>query len=349
MGKIIKLEKYLNNLDSIKIDYFYRFLNIEKQINMQTNKKRELFRDVLENNHLETFEEYLEIFHLYRNSKKLYEKVEYRYGKERANFTRKKLQIRSQIHNQKPRGVLTKSYWIERGYTEEEAILKVKDEARRIGLEGYKNRKYPKKGEHAKKLKYSKSYWIERGYTEEEAKELQKPYLLPMLASLEGFEYRHENKEEAKELYDKRLKKRLKTMVDRYGSTIVSCKTSKESLKFFYKLYKKLRKSGFEKNDIMWGISGSREFATRYDDRNYMYDFCILSKKIIIEYNNTFWHFHEDYDFNNPFLDKTDVIQKDLLKKYIVEKMGFKIYYVWNFEDHSQRIEDLYKEITYEE
>lgn len=86
-------------------------------------------------------------------------------------------------------------------------------------------------------------------------------------------------------------------------------KASKESLKVFIPIYKYLRKNGFKLYDILFGIKGLKELFL-YDKTNkkrYLYDFSILSKKIIIEFNG---------DGTDTFIKKgiTIINRKGLLK-----------------------------------
>lgn len=341
MAKKVDVKKRTEGLCITKTKYFEVFVMMKHDFPHYLT----IFSDILKNNDLVSFGKYYEYFQIYCSTNKMYEKLLVRYGKERAEEYRDKLSVRSK--NKKPSGLLTKDYWISRGFSEEEAKEKVKKEARGVGAKA--KRKKWIKGERAKQQKHSKQYWLSRGYTEEETEELRKPYLLKISSSLEGYKHRNECEVAAEKLYNERHKKRLKTLLDRYGTTVITARTSKESLKFFVPLYKELRKNGFKKEDFMWGISGSKEFTTRYDNKNYMYDFCILSKKIIIEYNHVFWHPHEDHRFENPFLTETEALEKDLLKRFIVEKMGFTVYYVWNFEDKETKIKQLKELIINEE
>lgn len=93
-------------------------------------------------------------------------------------------------------------------------------------------------------------------------------------------------------------------------------KASKESLRIFLQLYKFLRKNGISREDIYFGIGGSKEYFL-YDTETHtmrFYDFVILSKKIIIEYDGIYWHSFE----------KSKLI--DIAKDKIAALNGFKIF-----------------------
>ena len=71
-------------------------------------------------------------------------------------------------------------------------------------------------------------------------------------------------------------------------------------------MYKHLRKNGIDKSDIYWGIQGSNEYRL-YDINKkifFMYDFTVLSHKLIIEYDGIRWHTEmnkEQDDFKEQF------------------------------------------------
>ena len=91
-------------------------------------------------------------------------------------------------------------------------------------------------------------------------------------------------------------------------------KASKESLKYFIPLYKILRKNGYCRQDIFFGISGSSEYWLKDISRKlfYLYDFTILSQRIIFEYDGIKWH-----DESN--------LQHDLDKTALAESNGFTV------------------------
>lgn len=136
---------------------------------------------------------------------------------------------------------------------------------------------------------------------------------------------------------------------------------SYESLKYFIPLYKFCRRElQLSKDDIMFGISGSKEFCIIKDQtkksRRYKYDFTILSKKIIIEYNHLDFHPHPDHMNDELFesfrvpLSKEKAIEKykyDIKKQREAEKNGYKVYILWshlNFEEQLQNIKRILRE-----
>ena len=136
---------------------------------------------------------------------------------------------------------------------------------------------------------------------------------------------------------------------------------SYESLKYFIPLYKFCRRElNLSKNDIMFGISGSKEFCIIKDQskksRRYKYDFTILSKKIIVEYNHIDFHPHPDYMDEKTFINFKVPLSKengkikyeyDVVKQRMAEKMGYDVYIIWNHLDFEKQLKTI-KEIISE-
>lgn len=83
-------------------------------------------------------------------------------------------------------------------------------------------------------------------------------------------------------------------------------KASKESLKYFMPLYKVLRRNGIRREDIYFGVNGSNEYGIFSHDginKYRFYDFTILSKRLIIEYDGAYWHSTAVADTNDKFKD----------------------------------------------
>ena len=107
-------------------------------------------------------------------------------------------------------------------------------------------------------------------------------------------------------------------------------------------LYKKIRKNGVQKTDIVWGISGSKEFVlTDFDnDRSYFYNFVIKSKKIIVEYNNLFWHPRKREEWRG-IGDYDKILQYQEIKEKLAISRGYVVYYVWNDDNLIEKINYL--------
>jgi very-short-patch-repair endonuclease len=141
--------------------------------------------------------------------------------------------------------------------------------------------------------------------------------------------------------------KRKNTRIENYGSYHIGNSTSKESLRYFIKIYKKLRKNGFSKNDIVWGIAKRKEFhrSEKGSGKTYAFDFVIKSKRFIIEYNNPFWHAREDNkeSWKNPYITYNGSLDSDKSKINFIENAGYKVLVVWS--DNLPSVEEVYDKI----
>lgn len=133
---------------------------------------------------------------------------------------------------------------------------------------------------------------------------------------------------------------------------------SRESLKFLIPIYRYCRKIlKLSKNDIMLGITGSKEVYVRNSagKGGYFLDFCILSSKIIIEYNGHIFHpdpwFMSDDQFKNytlPFGNTTgeQKYKYDQKKLKYLKSQGYMVYVVWSNKDFDLQLEEVKKFIN---
>lgn len=150
--------------------------------------------------------------------------------------------------------------------------------------------------------------------------------------------------EKAKNIYELRNKSSKKGRY--YHRPFVS----KESLRVLKPLYKKLRKeTSLGRNDIFWGILGSREYKIINEDHTsvYSYDFTILPLKIIIEYNNVMFHpRQETCNWSHPYdiqLTREEAILKDNVKKETAIKNGFTVLEIWNDENTECKLREIFE------
>lgn len=281
---------------------------------------------------------WLNLFKEYKETSSKSRKLTIRYGIQRAEEYQCKLTNRPRPATNNT--IWNKNYWINIGYTEEAAKQKVSE------IQSANSKKHHNSSPDYKLLNpLSIKYWTNKGYTKEEAEDLRQPFVNKSTRSYKAYIEKYGTTKGLQKMQNS-INKRLATMIERYGTTVTNGYVSKESLKFFIKLYKVIRRLGICREDIYWGIDGSREFATRYNGTNYFYDFTIKSKKLIIEYNNTFWHPRNGYEFVNPFIEKSCAEAKDILKYNIMHDRGFTVLIVWEDDDHQQIINNIIRRLN---
>lgn len=129
---------------------------------------------------------------------------------------------------------------------------------------------------------------------------------------------------------------------------------SKESLKIFIPIYKLLRKKGIARDDIMLGVSGSREFRIKTKENLFLYDFYIKPLNLIIEYNGLYWHIKEKDGIiinRNMHLKKDDeeikkMLDRDKLKISNANSKGIDVLTIWSdskIEDNIKFVSDYIK------
>ena len=270
----------------------------------------------------------------YKKEKSVKKKIEIRYGEDQLHIYEDKLKNRP-----KPvvKSNLTIEYWLERGFTEPQA----KENISKIQSNNSKKR-------HEKTFNYKiqnpicKEYWKNIGFVDnDEIEKLRKPYLDKCSNTLSRYINKY-GEEEGKKIFHNGVDKRIKTLLERYGTKTITTYVSKESLRFLIKLYKEIRKMGVQKTDIVWGISGNKEFVLTdfNNDRSYFYDFVIKSKKIIIEYNNLFWHPRKREEWKGMG-DYDKIFQYQELKEKLAISRGYAVYYVWNDDNLIEKINYL--------
>lgn len=128
-------------------------------------------------------------------------------------------------------------------------------------------------------------------------------------------------------------------------------KASKESLEIFEPLTNYLLNKGVSIDDILYGVNGSCEYKIEDGEKFYSYDYTILSKKIIIEFNGTHVHpskelLGENWDSWRCLWSGETADQKhsqDMEKLKIAEKHGFTVIEIWDYEDKTEALEKCMK------
>ncbi len=238
-------------------------------------------------------------------------------------------------------------YYTNKGYSEEYARVMIKRHKNKAVLCRIDSLKKTKRllsddiirKQNREKNPVCQEYWVKRGYSQEESDLNVKRYK-KKLTGLKKEVWLNKNKATEKDwatLQKRKLDKR-KLFVSEYGDS--SIRASKESLLVFVPLMKWLICNGFLEEDCYLGVDGKKEYwlanSTKY---YYSYDFCLLSQKIIIEYNGSKWHPRKnrmsEQDYSDWVLLGTDLkaehkesIDKQKLDKAI--EFGFNVLEIWD-------------------
>jgi len=139
---------------------------------------------------------------------------------------------------------------------------------------------------------------------------------------------------------------------DKYVSYKIKGTSSRESLKVLKPLYNYcINHLNMEKSNVRLGIPGSKELCLRNHKKMFFYDFCIMDKKIIIEYNHLIWHpdprymsFKQFENYKHPYSKKktaSSIYNYDHIKIKYAKQCGYKVFIMWNFDDVKYKINEL--------
>lgn len=268
-----------------------------------------------------------------------------------------------------------KSYWLDQGFTDSEADQLVSAVQTKNTLPAFIDRY----GEYEGTQRYFEHYvrhsylirlpgFIDR-YGEEEGKKKHKDYCKRRGQSLENLIAKYGEEEGLKryDLYNSKKTHTFENYQKWYGDDAESRwkenrrkwgsvgNVSKESLRFFVRMYRFCRRLGIERKDIFLGCHGSKEWSVEHNDRTFWYDFTIPKLNLVVEYNGDHVHANPDWDktklnewrhaFSRATADES--IEYDALKRKTIENLGFTLYYVWSNEDRETALNKL-KGIIYD-
>lgn len=332
-SKYFKSKNILKNLSIIE-EYVNTF---EKYPTIKQRRYLELLLDfctLYENNILDKIEEY-------KAETSQRKKVFIRYGKIGEEEYDKKLKNRKK---NVPNTWTMITYWTNKGFSEDEAKIQIKNFYKKTSEKGQNTRK--KNNGYKDTNPLTKSYWLKKGYTDEESEKMKNLCIKKIENSLARY-VKDYGDILGPSLFKKTSEKRKNTLLSKYGSFCTTSHVSKESLKILVKLYKKLRKSGICKTDIVWGISNNKEFVMTDENTksSYFYDFVIKSKKIIVEYNNIFWHPREDLDWRG-IVNYQTAYDRDIRKANLAKSRGYEIFYIWSDDIIEDKINSIFTKIT---
>ena len=230
-----------------------------------------------------------------------------------------------------------KEYWINKGYTEDEAKEKISELQKELALRN--SIKSP-----LERKKYNKKcvvYWTNKGYTEDEAKEkiseLQKTFSLEKCVNKYG-------KEDGLKRWKQRQEKWQETLNKKGFHQLGHSKISQELFNEILNHY------DTEDKDYVFFEEKNKEYTLKNDNGFfYRYDFCDLNKRKFIEFNGDIYHANpkmfSPLDKPNPFKNKTseELWKIDEDKKKIAERNGFEELIIWE-KDYRENKEKIIKD-----
>ena len=278
---------------------------------------------------------------------------------------------------------MNKEYWIEKGFSEEEAFKKIA-EFQSNQSNKYKEKRKENPDKYKASFNTNVEFYLKKGFSEEEAflklSERQSTFSLQSCIEKYGecegkYIFNKRQLDWQKSLYHRKTedeindlhKKRDCVSVDyfiRKGYSLNEAellnreavlkrmvnfsKASKESLKFFLPLYKQLLYKGYSDDDIFFGYKDKKEWYIWSNSENkiFFYDFCIRSKKMIIEFQGSKFHYNKDIHdenwlslYSNQTADES--MKYDEGKRKLAENNGFSVLYIWDTEDVNEVLNRL--------
>lgn len=241
-------------------------------------------------------------------------------------------------------------YWVNKGYSLDDAVQEISN---RQTLNSKKYHDKMKDNNTTYSNGKQLQYYLNKGHSVEVSKELLRESQRTF--SLEKCLMKYGDDLGLKIYKDRQVKwqNTLNSLPDDIKAKIRDAKAvrwgkaSKQSLEYFIPLYKKLRKFGIAKDDLYFGITGSSEYRLKGEFGTRIYDFCILSHKIIIEFHGMAFHAKTEEDSkcrDNPFGETLYTSWKnDCYKKLLAIQNGFDIIELWSDEEspNTSKLEDL--------
>jgi very-short-patch-repair endonuclease len=267
-------------------------------------------------------------------------------------------------------------YWTKRGYSEEESIKLVTQRQTTFNLdiciEKYgdelgriKHKERQDKWQDTLKSKEDQTYHSRKSLSLEE-------FIKKGLTLDDYVKHRIDvqksdayiSKKTAKFLIDNDMELTSKTFNKYYNRFMSKIKyfrgeASKESLTYLLPIYKFCRRTlKLERNDLILGVGGSKEFFVQKPLKNrkgwYKFDFTILSKKIIIEYNGFYFHPDPSNMDENKFdtfkvpcsrIDGATKYENDKKKLKFIENLGYQVIVIWSHLDYNEQMNSIKEQL----
>ena len=228
-----------------------------------------------------------------------------------------------------------KEYYLKRGYSKDEAIMKAREAMdnihKKTSIKKKKNYEFYKDSYNT-----NKEFYLKRGFTEDESIKMQIERQTTF--SKEKCITNH-GEEAGLDIWRARQDKWMHTLDQKSDEEKIEINRkklfnhggfSKISQELFWRIFEK-----FSKNNIKFEeLNGE---AIRYDKINkkhYKYDYIDFSNKRVIEFNGDFWHcnpikYNEDHDHKIMKITAKEIWYKDKLKNDWISNRGFEVLIIW--------------------
>ena len=246
-----------------------------------------------------------------------------------------------------------KEFWINKGYKEEEAIIKSKEVMCEIHEKTSKILKSnPVK--YAKKYPTKIEYYTDKGMTEDDAKleisKIQNRFSLDLCINKYGEKI-------GQSVFDKRQEKWMNTLDSKTEDEKIEINRkkmfnnsgySKISQEMFWKIYDK-----HSKDDIKFEeLNGETIRYDKINNSHYRYDYVNFTKKKVIEFNGDFWHCNPD-KYNESHVHKImnvtakSIWEKENKKISWIKNRGYQVLIIWESEYRKNPQQTLQKCIEF--
>jgi hypothetical protein len=231
-----------------------------------------------------------------------------------------------------------KEFWIKKGYSEEESLLKVKEVMNEIHKKTFKKFK-DNPDKYAAKYNNKIEYWLEKGYSEEESLKkvserqttFSKEICIEKYGELEGYKIWKERQNKWINTLDsksdeEKMEINRKKLFNNSGY-------SKISQKLFWSIY-----NIFINNDIKFEeLNGEVIRYDKINNKHYRYDYVDFTNKKVIEFNGDFWHCNPNFYMETHVhkimnITTKELWKKDKIKNNWIKNRNYQVLVVWESE-----------------
>jgi len=284
------------------------------------------------------------------------EEAEILFEQENQNQLIKRTKTQNKLRKKDPlwdkkRSRNCKEFWIEKGYNEEESILKSKDVMDEIHQKTFeKFKSNPKK--YASKYTTKIEYWLNKGFGEEESKNklIDRQTTFSKDICIEKY-----GEDEGNKIWLDRQKKWIDTMdskteeekIEINRKKLTGCQYSNISQILFWDIFNILG------NDMTkFGELKGEFYLINEEKKWFAYDYVDITRKKCIEYNGDFWHCNPK-DFNEEYIHRIknksakEIWENDKAKITLMESKGYKVLVIWDSEYRKKPDQTLQKCLTF--